>query len=247
MGRLGRPAAHLGLLGHALSDLTGQVGRVELGHERVDALHETSRSRLLDVLGHRDQLHPGVAKRRPDGHVVLHGAGQPIDLVDDHRADASFRDPAEHGLQHRSVGGAGGLTRVGELIGQVPAALGHVAKARLALGGDRVPLAALVLVGLLLGGDPEVDHRVHRSSSSRSSATARSTSARASGPSAPGSGGSGLSSPGHASVARPGVVSGASRVSAEALPILSRRRGRSRSVLGASARRGVKGHVGAGR
>ena len=155
--------------------------------------------------------------------------------------------PAEHGLQHRSVGGAGGLAGVGELVGEVPSALGDVAKARLPLGGDRVPLAGLVLCGLLLGRDPEVDHRVHRSSSSSScsSATARSTSARASGPSAPGSGGSGLSSPGHASVVRAGVVSGASRVSAEALPILSRRRRRSRSVLGASARRGVKGHVGA--
>jgi hypothetical protein len=72
---LGRPAAHLGLLGHALSDLTGEVRRVELGHQRVDALNEASGGRLLDVLGHRDQLHPGVAERRSDGDVVLNGAG----------------------------------------------------------------------------------------------------------------------------------------------------------------------------
>jgi hypothetical protein len=112
---------------------------------------------------------------------------------------------------------------------------------------DLSTVGPLVLGGLILRRDPEVDHRVHRSSSpsSCSSATARSTSARASGPSAPGPGGSGPSSPGHAGVVRAGVVSGASRVSAEALPILSRRRRRSRSVLGASARRGVKGHVGA--
>jgi len=164
-GRLGRPAAHLGLLGHALSDLTGQVGRVELGHERVDALHEPSRGCLLDVLGHRDQLHPCVAKRRPDGHVVLHGPGQAIDLVDDDHPDTSIGHSTEHGLQHGAVGGAGGLASVGELPVEVPPALGEVAKAGLPLGRDRVPLAGLVLGGLLLGGDPEVDHRVHRPSS----------------------------------------------------------------------------------
>jgi hypothetical protein len=68
-------------------------------------------------------------------------------------------------FRHRSVGGAGGLAGVGELTDEVPAALGDVAKARLPLGGDRVPLAGLVVGGLLLRGDPEVDHRVHRSSS----------------------------------------------------------------------------------
>jgi hypothetical protein len=51
MGALVGQPPIFGLLGHALSDLTGEVGRVELGHERVDALHETSGGRLLDVLG----------------------------------------------------------------------------------------------------------------------------------------------------------------------------------------------------
>jgi hypothetical protein len=95
---LGRPAAHLGLLGHALSDLTGEVRRVELGHQRVDALNEASGGRLLDVLGHRDQLHPGVAERRSDGHMVLHGAGQPIDLVDNDSPDAALGHPAKERL-----------------------------------------------------------------------------------------------------------------------------------------------------
>jgi hypothetical protein len=96
-GRPARPTTHLGFLGHALSDLAGQVGRVELGHERVDALHEPPRGRLLDVLGHRDQLHPRVAERRSDGHVVLHGTGEAIDLVDDDRADPALGHQAEKG------------------------------------------------------------------------------------------------------------------------------------------------------
>jgi len=45
------PAAHLGLLAHALLDLSREVGRVELGHQRVDALDQTTRGGLLDVLG----------------------------------------------------------------------------------------------------------------------------------------------------------------------------------------------------
>ncbi|MDA8061977.1 MAG: hypothetical protein M0T80_05995 [Actinomycetota bacterium] len=36
------PAAHLGLLGHAFLDLAGEVGRVELGHEGVNALDEAA-------------------------------------------------------------------------------------------------------------------------------------------------------------------------------------------------------------
>ena len=36
------PAAHLGFLGHALFDLAGEVGRVELGHEGVNALDEAA-------------------------------------------------------------------------------------------------------------------------------------------------------------------------------------------------------------
>jgi hypothetical protein len=72
--------------------------------------------------------------------MVLHRAGESIDLVDDDRADATLGDPAEQGLQHGAVGGAGRLASVGELAGQAPAALGDVAKASLALGRDRVAL-----------------------------------------------------------------------------------------------------------
>src|SRR5207344_963575 len=47
-----------------------------------------------------------------------------------------------------------------------PIPFGDMAKARFPLGRDRVALAGLVLGCLLLGGDPQVDHRVHGSSSS---------------------------------------------------------------------------------
>jgi hypothetical protein len=111
----------------------------------VDALHEPPRRCLLDVLGHRHQLDPGVAERGSDGHVVLHRAGEAIDLVDHDGADATLGHLSQHGLQHRTIGGAGGLSRVGELLGEVPAALGDVTKAGLPLGRDRVALAGLVL------------------------------------------------------------------------------------------------------
>ena len=50
-------AALLRLLAEPLLDLGGEVGRVELGHERVDAFDEASRGGLLHVLGHRDERH----------------------------------------------------------------------------------------------------------------------------------------------------------------------------------------------
>src|SRR4029453_15794815 len=148
--------------------------------------------------------------------------------------------------EHRAVGGAGGLTSVGELAGEVPTALGDVAKARLPLGGDGLTLAGLVLGGLLLRGDPEVDHRVHYWSSSSSCKTeARSTRAPASGSSAPISGGRVPSAPGRASVVRDDATPAASRSLVEALPTPAGWRWESPPSLGASPRRGVKGHVGA--
>jgi hypothetical protein len=170
----------------------------------VDALHESSRCRLLDVLGHRHQLDAGTPQRGPDGHVVFHGTGQAIDLVDDDRTDLTFGHPSEHGPQHGSIGGARGLAGVGELTGEVPAPLRHVPNAGLPLSGDRVPLAGLVLGGLLLRGDPEVDHRIHRSPSSSSCpmAIASSTRARARGRRAPCSGAFGWRVLGRGSLSR---------------------------------------------
>ena len=97
-------AALLRLLAEPIFDLGGEVGRVELGHERVDALDQASRGGLLNVLGHRHERHATAAKQRPDGDVVLHVACQAVDLVDDDGVDvARFCDAREHGLQGRSV------------------------------------------------------------------------------------------------------------------------------------------------
>jgi hypothetical protein len=138
--RLRGPAAHLGLLGHALSDLTGKVRRVELGHERVDALHEASGGRLLDVFGHRHKLDPGTPQCRPYRHVVLHGAGQTIDLVHDDGTDPAVGHAAKQRLEHRTVRRPRRLAGVDELACEVPPSFGDVAMARLALRRDRVAL-----------------------------------------------------------------------------------------------------------
>ena len=45
-------APELGFLAHALPDLAGQVGRVELRHQGVDAFDQTPRHGLIQVLGH---------------------------------------------------------------------------------------------------------------------------------------------------------------------------------------------------
>jgi hypothetical protein len=81
------PAALFGLLGHALADLGGQVRRVELGHQRVDALGKAALGAVLQRLDHADQLDPEAAEQGSDGDVVFEVAGEPVHLVDDHHLD----------------------------------------------------------------------------------------------------------------------------------------------------------------
>ncbi|MGD0380319.1 MAG: hypothetical protein ABSC30_10075 [Acidimicrobiales bacterium] len=61
-GSLVGVAAHLGLLAHPLSDLARQVGGVELGHQGVDALDQSARGGLVEVLGHRDKRHAATTQ-----------------------------------------------------------------------------------------------------------------------------------------------------------------------------------------
>jgi len=156
------PAAHLRLLGHAFLDLAGQVGRVELGHEGVDALDQAARRCLFEVLGDRHQGDAPAPQQCPYGDVVFHVAGEAVDLVDHDCVDIGvLGDAGEHLLQLRPVGGAGGLAAVGVLVDEVPALVPDVADAGLALGGDGEALLALAMLGLLAGGDPQVDHAAH--------------------------------------------------------------------------------------
>ncbi|MDA8297664.1 MAG: hypothetical protein M0004_13955 [Actinomycetota bacterium] len=156
-------AAELRLLAHALSDLGRQVGRVELGHQRVDALHEAARGGLVQVLGYRDERHAPAAKQRPDGDVVLHVPCQAIDLVDDDGFGvAVLGDPSQHRPEPWSVGRTRRLALVHVLVDQLPALVADAPHAGLALRGDGEALLGQVLLGLLLGRDPQVDHATHR-------------------------------------------------------------------------------------
>lgn len=156
-------AAELRLLAHALSYFGRKVGRVELGHEGVDALDQASRGRLVQVLGDRNERHATAAKQRPDGDVVLHVPGQAVDLVDDDGLHvAVLGDPGQHRPKPRPIGRPGRLAFVDVLVDQLPALVTNAPDARLALGGDGEPVFGQVLLGLLLGRDPQVDHATHR-------------------------------------------------------------------------------------
>ncbi|MDA8297987.1 MAG: hypothetical protein M0004_15670 [Actinomycetota bacterium] len=161
-GRLVGVAAELRLLAHALADLCCKVGRVELGHERVDALDEAPRGGLVEVLGHRHERHAAPAKERPDRDVVFHVPGKAVDLVDDDGLDvAALGDPGQHCPEPWPVGRPGRLALVHVLVGELPALVADAPHTGLALGGDGEPLFGQVLLGLLLGRDPQVDHAAH--------------------------------------------------------------------------------------
>ena len=161
-GAVGEPAL-LRLLAETLLDLGGEVGRVELGHERVDAFDQAPRGGLLHVLGHRDERYAPAAKERPDRHVVFHVPCQPVDLVHDDGVHVTlFGDAGQHRLEGRAVGRAGRLAPVGVLVDEAPAGVSDVAGAGLPLGGDGEALGTLALLGLLTGGHPQVEHTAHR-------------------------------------------------------------------------------------
>lgn len=157
-----RPAALLGFLRQAFADLRGQVGRVELGHDGVDAFHQPAGGGFFQPFGHRHQRDSGAAQRGADGDVVFDVAREPVDLVDhDGVHVAVLSDPRQHGLQLRAVGGAGGLATVGVFVGDGPALVADVAHARFALGGQREALFGQVAVGLAFGRHAQIDHAAH--------------------------------------------------------------------------------------
>ena len=134
--RLVGPAALLSLLGHAFADLGGQVRRVELGHQGMDAFGEAALGAVIQRLDHADQLDPQAAQQGPDGDVVFEVAGEPVDLVDDHHLDVAVAlDAGQHGLEGGSVGGAGALAALDVLPNDGDGVVGGVAGAGLALGG----------------------------------------------------------------------------------------------------------------
>jgi hypothetical protein len=134
-GGLVGPAALFGLLGHALADLGGQIRRVELGHQGVDALGQAALGAVIERLDHADQLDPETPEQGPDGHVVFEVAGEPVHFVHHHQLNIPVvLDAGQHGLEGGPVGGAGALAPLDVLPNDRDAVLGGVAGTGLALG-----------------------------------------------------------------------------------------------------------------
>ncbi|HLM85449.1 MAG TPA: hypothetical protein VK272_04585 [Solirubrobacteraceae bacterium] len=156
--RASRRAAVLGLLHAALDDLRGEVARVELGNRGHDAVQQQTRRCLVDVLADGYQLGPGLRERQVDRHVIGSIARQPIDLVDDDVLDGMLGDVGEHPLKFGTVGGLGRLAALHELSYDGGAQAGGLTLAALPLRRNGEALGFAALLGLLLAGNPEVDH-----------------------------------------------------------------------------------------
>ena len=86
--------------------------------------------------------------------MVLHVAGEAVNLVDHHRVDiAVLGDAGQHLLQLRPVRAPGRLAPVGVLVDEVPAFVSDMTDAGLALGGDGEAFLTFAVLGLFAGGD----------------------------------------------------------------------------------------------
>ena len=158
-GRLAVGAAVPGLLAHSLDDLIGQVPAVELGDGAHDAVQQDAAGGLVDVLGGGHQTDTGLVEGPVDLHVVSTIAGQAVELVDDDVVNATgILEIAEHPLQLRAIGAAGGLAAIDELLDDQGAHAGGLLLVGLSLGGDGEALLGSAALGLLAGGDPDVGH-----------------------------------------------------------------------------------------
>ena len=161
-GCLSDGAAPFGLLDTALDDFVGEVAAVELGDRAHDPVQQHARWGVVDVLGARHQGDPGSLERQVDLDIVRPVTGETVDLVDDHVGGGVLGDVNEHRLELGTVGAAGALAHVGELLGHNGAKVLGLAATGLTLGGDRVALGCPVRLGLFLRGDPQVEDRGDR-------------------------------------------------------------------------------------
>jgi hypothetical protein len=107
--------------------------------------------RLVDVLGHRDDLRSGCANARDDRYVVGTIACQPVDLVHEYVADGRVAfHPLEHGLQRRPICRLRRLAAIDVLVSRTDRYADRLglASASAALSGDRESLLVVVSVGL---------------------------------------------------------------------------------------------------
>jgi len=77
---------------------------------------------------------------------------------DDHGHISLIEQPLQHRLQLRPVRRSGGLTDVYVLVGHDGTHCFRLPDAGLPLGRDREPLSVDVSLGLLAGGDPQIDN-----------------------------------------------------------------------------------------
>lgn len=145
-------AADLGFLLHALAGFGGEVGAVELGDRRHDAVEQLAAGCLVDVLRGGHDLGSGGSDVHDDADVVLAGAGEAVDLVDDDVVDVSCQtQPLQHGLELGSSSRAGGFATVEILVDDGGTDLLGLTATRLALGGDGEAFFAEVGLGLIGG------------------------------------------------------------------------------------------------
>ena len=157
-----REAALFGFLGHAFTDFVSEVGRVELGHQRVDTFDEAAGGGLFHVFGDGDERDAAFTEQGTDRYVVFHVAGEPVNFVDDDRFDVTvFGDPVQHGFERWPVRGPGGFASVGVFVDEFMSGVTQVTDGGFALGGDGEPFFALSFFGLFTGGHPQVQHAPH--------------------------------------------------------------------------------------
>lgn len=150
------PPSSQQLLAHALLDLFGKVGRVELCDRRHDVLDELTGDRIVNILDHGRQLNAVLGEQRLDRRVVVHVSGQAIDLVDEYdmRAQLGVADTRQQSLEGRPLRGLGGRAWLDELLRNELLTLVRIPAHRVELGGNGE-------IGLFVRGDTGIENAIH--------------------------------------------------------------------------------------
>jgi hypothetical protein len=153
------PSSLLDRLLHAHPDVLGQLLPVEL-RERAEHVveHPPCRAREVDLLGERVQRDTPRPERVCQGPQVFDVAGQSIELPHQNMTDVAAFDHLEETLQPGTIQVLARQPRVGDEQDLAQVMQLRIGRQAAGLSIDRVPL-----LGLLLGRDPAVRDRQHRS------------------------------------------------------------------------------------
>ena len=126
----------------------------------MDAFDQTPGGGFLELLLDRDKPDAALAEGSPDREVVRGIAGEAVELMDDHHVDVGgLEDPRQHRLELGPVLRAlGSRVPVDVLVDKRPALVADVLQAGFALGRQGEAFFGEVALGLVLGGDAQVDH-----------------------------------------------------------------------------------------